>query len=467
MVCFSYQPVFSQGQSAGALLENRLGQPYPIHYNQYSVAEIDFTAAAGRRLYHRLLQEAVSNGYDGWMEDFGEYTPPDSIGHDGTPGAALHNLYPRLYHCAAYAVTSHQPRPVIEFDRSGWTGSARCSPVVWSGDPTTDWSFDGLSGMVAQGINYGYSGVGFYGSDIGGYFAITAPPTTPELLDRWLEFGAFSGVMRTESEGLTVSHGRRAQIWDPQVAPIWRRYAKLRTQLYPYVTAAARRYETDGVPLMESLGLAYPDDPASWQGPPRYLFGPDLLVVPVIAPGARATTTPLPAGQWRSLWQAVSYDRRTGSFHLRAAPPLHVRATVRAPLEEIPAFVRSGTLLALVPADVATLTRYGQGVVHLSDRARRLHVLAWPSGRSSANALGTHLRSDLTRRRWTLLVSGAPPVALDLESALPGCVSGLTWNGRGVARAQFSRRGGVVRVTLRGDGTLTAARSCRAIGHHS
>jgi sulfoquinovosidase len=465
MICSSYQPVFSRAQSAGALLENRRGQPYPIHYNQYSVAEVDFTTAAGRRLYHRLLQEAVSNGYDGWMEDFGEYTPPDSRAHDGTPGTALHNLYPRLYHCAAYAFTSHERRPVIEFDRSGWTGSARCSPVVWSGDPTTDWGFDGLPGMVTQGISYGYSGVGFYGSDIGGYFSITAPPTTPELLARWLEFGAFSGVMRTESEGLTVSPGTRAQIWDPQVEPIWRRYAKLRTQLYPYVAAAAARYETAGIPLIEALGLAYPHDRSSWEGPPRYLFGPNLLVAPVTRPGVRSIATPLPPGRWLSLWQAVSYEGRSGSFRLRAARLLRGRATVTAPLDEIPAFVRSGTLLALTAPDVATLARYGRGVVHLADRARRLHVLAWPSSTSSTVALGTRLRSTLTSRLWTLRVSGVVPARLDLEADLPGCISRLTWRGHALAAGRFSHRGGVLRVTVRGDGTLAAARSCERARH--
>jgi alpha-D-xyloside xylohydrolase len=463
MICSSYQPLFTQAQSGGALLDNRLGQPYPIHYNQYSVAEVDFTAAAGRRLYQRLLKEGVSNGYDGWMEDFGEYTPPDAVAHDGTPGAALHNLYPRLYHCAAYALTSRQRRPVIEFDRSGWTGSAPCSPVVWSGDPTTDWSYDGLPGMVSQGIDYGYSGIGFYGSDIGGYFSITAPPTTPELLDRWLEFGAFSGVMRTESEGL--SSGPRAQIWDPQVEPIWRRYAKLRTQLYPYVAAAARRYERDGVPLIESMGLAYPDDESSWGGPPRYLFGPDLMVVPVVHPGVRSVSTPLPPGSWLSLWQAISYDSHSGAFHLRVSRLLRGRAEVPAPLDQIPAFVRGGTLLALTTPDVTTLARYGRGIVHLSDRARRLHVLAWPSGTSSGDGLGTHMRSELTPGRWMFRVGGVAPAQLELEAAIPGCVSRLTWNGRRLRSAQFSDRDRVLRVSLRGVGTLGAARGCGRSGH--
>jgi alpha-glucosidase (family GH31 glycosyl hydrolase) len=418
-VCVQYSPVFAQAQRAGALLDNALGVPYLLHYNQYVVAQVDFTAAAGRTLYRRLLQRAVDNGYDGWMEDFGEYTPPDAVGHDGMRGTALHNIYPRLYHCAAYGLASSEPRPVVQFDRSGFTGSARCSPVVWSGDPTTDWSFDGLSGMATMGLNYGYSGVGVYGSDIGGYFSA-------------------------------------------------------------YIAAAASAYEASGVPLMEALGLAYPRDPASWTGPPRYLFGPSLLVAPVTAPGVRNLTVPLPPGRWRSFWEAVAYDPRDGGFHLRSAsgllPARHpaspewaapewsgslaggTNANATAPLEQIPLFVRDGTLLALLPAEVATLARYGTGVVHLNDRSGQLHLLAWPRGYSRAGALGTDLVSQLRSGRWSLRVGGRAPRALAIEAELSWRPATLTWRGRPIPRREWRFRDGVLRVTLRGNGLLVSNR---------
>ena len=392
------------------------------------------------------------------MEDYGEYTPPDAVAHDGTPGTALHNLYPRLYHCAAHRIAARQGRPILEYDRSGYVGSAACQPVVWSGDPTTDWSFDGLPGMVSMGINYGYSGVGIYGSDIGGYMSITAPPTTPELLIRWLEFGAFSGVMRTMAEGLDLHSQPVAQIWNPSVLPIWRRYAKLRTQLYPYVASAISAYEAAGVPPMEGLGLAYPNEAASWSGPPRYLFGPDLLVAPIVAPRVRRTTVRLPPGRWLNFWRAVGYDARDGAFHLRGAPVLTGPRSVNdpAPLEQIPLLVRDGTLLALLPADVATLANYGTGVVHLKDRARQLHLLAWPRGISSTLALGTRLRSALDPHTWKLTVSRRP-ARIDIEAALARNPISLTWRGHRLPASRWSYRQGVLRARVNGLGTLLAS----------
>ena len=463
MISVRYQPTFSDAQAAGALLDNATGQPDLFHYNQYRVAQFDLTAAAGVSFYQRLLGEAIANGYDGWMEDFGEYTPPDAVAADGTPGSALHNPYPRLYHCAAYALARRAGRPTVEFDRSGFTGSGRCSPVVWSGDPTTDWSFDGLPGMASQGVSYGYSGIGLYGSDIGGYFSITAPPTSPELLSRWLELGAFSGIMRTESEGFAAPNWSRprAQIWDRAVEPIWRRYAKLRTQLYPYIAQTAATYEADGTPVMEGLGLAFPRDPASWTGPPRYLFGPDLLVAPVTGPGVRSLNVPLPPGRWRNLWQALSYNATDGSFHMRSASSLPSGRSVRVatPLAEIPVFVRDGAMLGLLPADVATLAPYGSGVVHLSDRAGRLHLLAWPAGHSQTTALGTHLVSDLAPGSWALRVTGTAPVATSIEATLPFTPTRVTFAGHMLHHADYRFAGDVLSVTIAGLGVLRASGS--------
>ena len=67
--------------------------------------------------------------------------------------------------------------------------------------------------------------------------------------------------MRTEADGFTLnSPTPRAQIFDPDVLPVWSRYAKLRTQLQPYLAAAERTYDTSGLPLMRQLALVYPTD---------------------------------------------------------------------------------------------------------------------------------------------------------------------------------------------------------------
>ena len=106
------------------------------------------------------------------MEDFGEYTPLDSHYANGMDGTRMHNLYPTQYHCAAYDFVSAQERPIVRFQRSGFTGAARCAQVVWSGDPTVGWDFDGLASQIKAALSMGMSGVSTWGSDIGGFFAL-------------------------------------------------------------------------------------------------------------------------------------------------------------------------------------------------------------------------------------------------------------------------------------------------------
>ena len=57
----------------------------------------------------------------------------------------------------------------------------------------------------------GLSGVSLWGSDIGGFFALARDQTDPELLKRWIQFGAVSGVMRTQANGFALGAKRGAR----------------------------------------------------------------------------------------------------------------------------------------------------------------------------------------------------------------------------------------------------------------
>ena len=230
MVCTTYPAVYDEGVAAGAFTRNPDGSPLVYRYStatNFKVSQFDFSAPAGRDLFQRLLGEAVADGYDGWMEDFGEYTPASAVSADGTPGPAMHNRYVEQYHAAARDFETRAPRPLLRFNRSGWTDAIKESSIVWGGDPTTTWGFDGLTSSVRQGLTAGTSGVSFWGPDIGGFFTLfTDPVLSPELLARWIEYGAFTGVMRLQSGGIAIgAPGERAQVTDPAVAPVWKRYA--------------------------------------------------------------------------------------------------------------------------------------------------------------------------------------------------------------------------------------------------
>ena len=480
-LCEEYEPVFSEAAAAGVLQKRADGSPYVFHAYvgsrtppQTPVGQFDFTHPAAFGFYARLLDEAVEDGHDGWMEDFGEYTPLDSHHSNGMSGQQMHNWYPVPYHRAAQRYVDRSRRPLSRHVRSGWTGSARYSQVVWGGDPTTDWGFDGLQSAVYNGLTMGLSGVSTWGSDIGGFFSLGTRALTPELLIRWIQFGAVSGVMRTKPGGVSIPPKPRPQIWEPGQIGHWRRWAKLRTQLYPYLVAADEQYQRTGMPIMRHMALVAPRDARAVARHDQFGFGPDLLAAPVLEPGVTRRALHLPRGRWVDVWRSVRFVRRTGGLTVRRARTLRGgrEAQLPAPLAELPLLARAGTVLPLLPPDVDTLARYGarrRGLVRLADRRGRMRLVAFPRGRSTARVYRRERIVSRERRgSWSLRVRGARSRRYDLQASLatlrrPFRPCAVRLNGRALPRRawRFSRRTRVLTVRFSARrGTLTAARDC-------
>ena len=468
MVCVDYGEAFNPAAAQGLLTRNALGEPYLYRYSAstddlFLVGQFDFSAPGASQYYAELLAEAVGHGYDGWMEDFGEYTPLDSRSANGMSGEQMHNLYPVLYHRAGHEFARAQAMPVAGFIRSGWTGVHPHAQLVWGGDPTTEWGFDGLRSAVTQGLTMGTSGISRWGSDIGGFFSLGLRRLTPELLVRWIEFGAVSGIMRTEANGVALPSKSRPQITDAEILPLWRRYAKLRTQLYAYVSAAEAEYQRSGLPVMRHLALVFPDDPDAVAQDGEFMFGPDLLAAPVVEPGATEKRVYLPEGRWIDFWRAVSYREADGSLRLGAADLMRGRESVavNAPLDRLPLLARAGAIVPLLPASVDTLADYpsggraADGVVGLDDVRGRLDLLAFPRGGSqSALGDGGSARSRETRRGWRLRVQGLRGTRFALSASLATLHRGfepcrVTLKGRRIRRKRWSYDSGTEVLDVR------------------
>ena len=476
-ICASYSSAFDAARERDALIERPTGEPYvyPAYLGEEQppsrpMGLIDFTAPRAQELYDLLLGEAVDDGHDGWMEDFGESMPPDGRAADGTTGARHHNVYPVGYHRAGQSFADRAPRPLARFVRSGWTGVHPYAPIVWGGDPTTGWGFDGLQSAVFNALGMGLSGISTWGSDIGGFFALGTNELTPELLIRWIQFGAVSTVMRTKAGGVAVPQKERPQIWEPEILPHWRRWARLHTQLQPYLAAATDRYGRIGMPVMAHLALAFPGDARAAAREDEFLFGPDLLAAPVLEPGAKERRLYLPRGRWVDLWRSAAYDERGGGLHLVRSRLLdgEREVTVPAPLEQLPLMVRGGAVIPMLSPDVDTLTDYGEGadgVVRLADRRGRLRLLAFPRGRSeSAIGPGETILSVERGRRWIVRLRGARRRTYRLEASLATLRRPIrrVCAVRGARKWSFSRRSRVLRATFRARRATLVVRGCRA-----
>ena len=465
MICADYQPRFDEAAAAGALAKDANGDPYTYEYSssptsRFDVGQFDFSSEAGRSFYEQLLAEAVADGHDGWMEDFGEYTPLDSQYANGMDGTRMHNLYPTQYHCAAYDFVRKQDRPIVRFQRSGFTGAARCAQVVWSGDPTVGWDFDGLESQIKAGLSSGLSGISTWGSDIGGFFALGTRELSDELLKRWVQFGAVSPVMRTQRNGVAFPEKERPQVEDDDQIENWRRYAKLHTRLLPYLQAADRVYRRTGMPIMRHLALAFPTDERSLVREDQYLFGPDLLAAPVFEPGATERNLYVPPGNWIDFWRAISY--RPGRGDLRVGRARVIAGghedTLPAPLEELPLMVRAGAVLPLLPRDVDTLAPYGvrPAFVPLVERRERLDLIAFPRGRWKGTFFkGERIQSREGKRKLTLRIRGTRRRTYSAQISMR--TLNRPFRPCGV---RYNEKTGVARVTLKGRRVTATLEPC-------
>jgi len=313
--------------------------------------------------------------------------------------------------------------------------------------------------------------VSTWGSDVGGFFSFYGRSLDDELLRRWVQLGAFSGVMRTERDGISIPEVDRPQVEQPAQLANWRRYAKIRTQLYPYLAGADETYRKTGLPIMRHLLLEWPDDWRARGRDDEFLFGPDLLVAPVLEAGATTREAYLPAGRWIDFWRSVSFRESDGSLVLRSPETIPGARSVvlPAPADEIPLLVRAGAILPLLPPWVDTLADHGwgtPGLVRLADGPRSRDLIAFPRGRSAARLDGGgRIESDEVPEGWRLALRG-PATSWRVQASLrtlerPIDPCAVEWNGRPLADGAWSWDAGqgVLRARFEGRGTLVV-RGC-------
>lgn len=425
-----------------------------VHQIIYNISLIDFSHPDADDWWHGILQIPIDLGFDGFMYDFGEYTPPDSYFSDGRDGDYWHNPYPLIYQRSGHRFfrqLDDDPDDglapdYVYFHRSGYAGSQQWAYATWGGDPEADWSVsDGLPAQVCGGVNLGLSGLPFWGSDTGGFHAILVPAPTSELHKRWVQFSAFSGLMRDITADEFTSGSRIHILDEPELTYIVRRYQKLRTQLVPYIVNAAWEYRETGLPLMRAPLLQFPDDPAVWNIKREFLFGPDLYVAPVIEEGATTRTLYLPPGQWVELWALSEYDgdvSGAGSGGIRLGGEVIEggrEITIDAPVDEIPIFVRLGAIIPLVDPAVDTWSPAdpppGVDITTAADLAHLLHVWAFPHGQSATTLADESLLEVTVTADGVELARTAVPDAAELVAQIvwpadmnePAEIPGLTF----------------------------------------
>jgi alpha-glucosidase (family GH31 glycosyl hydrolase) len=319
-------------QSELPILRNASGTIVPDPDDNY----IDFTNPNALELCRRALREALDLGQAGGMVDFGDITPDDAVFYDGRRGAEMHNFYYYQYQRTISEVYQEKRgNDFILYARGAAPGTQR-----WEGQFAGDHpaNFDGLQHVLTGALNLCACGYSLWGSDIGGYFGYPQPA----VYMRWFQFGLFSPIMRP--------HGtapREPWYFNEAAVTNYKFLAWTRENILNYTYNAAVIAHNAGISMMRAMPVAFPEEERVAAVGDQYMFGPDLLVAPVVNEDTFRTIS-FPSGVWTSLW-----DGKTVS-----GP---VKRKVSAPLDTIPVYLKPG---AVVPVQLNEELQFGQSMTN-------------------------------------------------------------------------------------------------------
>jgi alpha-D-xyloside xylohydrolase len=335
---------YQEAADQGLFVKARDGSPYVGRWWKGMGSLIDFTNPKAKRWWQDQVRQAIAAGADGFKDDDGEGSFLGDVKFaDGTDPRLMRNRYAVLYNNAMEELIQKDLKGNgVLFARSVTTG-ANGIGFLWGGDNEASFSpLNGLPTVVTAGLGAGLSGMPLWTADLGGYEATTSTPDA-RLLMRWTEYAAFSPVMEVmSSKNISPwTFDSNAPTGSHAALDVYRKYAVLHMSLFPYRYAAAQEAEKTGMPMMRALVLEYQDDPQARAAKDEYLFGPDMLVAPVVDEGTERPVY-LPPGEWVDYW--------TGA---QIAGGKVVIAD--APVETIPVWARAGAVVPKIPEDVMTL----------------------------------------------------------------------------------------------------------------
>jgi alpha-glucosidase (family GH31 glycosyl hydrolase) len=447
-VADSWHPVFDDAVAKGYLVKHADGTAYTVLDPPYNAGMVDFTNPDAVKWYQGFLQQALDDGWDGWMYDFAEYVPLDAVMFDGTSGAKSHDIYTLLYQKAMFDLLEQKRHgDYLVFARSGYAGPTPLAslggqgtktlgtgglvPMVWAGDQATDFDLaDGLPAALIGALNVGMSGMPLWGSDISGYHYIFNPPPDKELYLRWTEVGAFSADMHDENNGAGSSPGSdRWQIWkDQESTDTYRTYATYKTRMIPYVKLAVAQARKTGAPVMRHLFLEYPRDPNVWGIGDEYMYGDSLLVAPVVTRGSPVGSTGTLAPVTRQVYLP---EPRYFDFFTGARVAGGTTTQVSVPLDSVPVYAKIGAIVPMYAPEVETVFPSSDGsVISAKDREDFREVAVFAGGQSSVTLDdGTVLSQSAPTDPFTpgtpTAASGTPIPQATSAAALRTC--GACW----------------------------------------
>lgn len=353
---------------------------------------IDYTSDdCGAEIHDRKRQNLIADGVIGHWTDLGEpemYDP--GAGYAAGAHADAHNIFNLRWIRSIYeGYRRHgvERRPFM-MSRSGAAGIERFGAAMWSGDIGS--KFGNLAAHLANHMHMSFSGIDYYGSDIGGFHRgdiQNDQARKNDLYTRWYAAGMMLGIPgRPHTENLCNCK----ETAPDRIGDLASNLAntRLRYRLVPYLYSLAHRAYRFGEAVMPPLVMDYQTDPQVRGMGHETLIGPDLLVSLVSVPDTTQQDVYLPAGDWVD-WHSQRRITSPGAV----IPGV---ALFRDGLFRLPLFAREGAVIPVMRVDDQTMNALGRRKDGTLDQNLRVRAFSFGSGHDGSHAFTLYEDDGIT-----------------------------------------------------------------------
>lgn len=304
-------------------------------------------------LFNVVLDPLQNKGVSFWWLDWQQWATSNKL-------AGLSNIWWLNYCFFSHMERQDKQRPML-YHRWGGSGNHRYQ-IGFSGDAIISWKsldFQPFFTSTASNVLYGY-----WSHDLGGHMFGNVPDSVkkidPEMYTRWMQYGVFSPIFRTHS---SKDPRLMKEIWNFTGDYFQALYGAihLRYALNPYIYTMARKAYDTGVSLCRPMYYDYPKDEEAYTFKNEYMFGDDMLIMPVTKPAVNNLSTVrvwLPSGNdW--------YEWSTGTL-IKGGQVVERKFLIN----EYPVYLKAG---AIIPMNDETVN-------NLQEHIHDLVVSVFPGG---------------------------------------------------------------------------------------
>jgi len=311
--------IYKEAEKKGYLVRKKDGSIYNTFFGAY----FDFTNKEAVKWFKKIHKKLLSQGVACFKADSGVGGPEDGI-YRNMGALDAKQIYSFLYNKALFEVVKEVYGEGFVWASTGFSGSQRY-PILWGGDPRG--LYCDMASSLRSALSLGLSGIPFWSMDIGGWWF----PLTENLYIRMMQLGMFCSHVRF--------HGntpREPWHFGEKAVALYRKYAKLRYRLIPYIYSQSYLATKTGLPIMRALVLEFPEDPATYCIDDEFLFGDSILVAPILS-NLNTRFIYLPEGIWYDFWSKKVYSGPSVIKYY-------------APISTLPLFTRGDRIIPMGPS---------------------------------------------------------------------------------------------------------------------